>query len=120
MSAWLLSFWFLGGQPEQPFYKSDLRSNIIAPHPSNLPLSDHVHRLISLNCSLGCVEFSEALLGLDPRKFRNHGQPIGRPSCSVNFREVTILTHSSDWLLCHGRLDETSVCWDSLEASQPL
>src|SRR4051812_32457857 len=59
-------FWFLGGQPEQPFYKSDLRPNIIAPHPSNLPLSDHVHRLIALNCSLGCVEFPEALLGVDP------------------------------------------------------
>src|SRR3954453_20482745 len=59
-------FWFLGGQPEQPFYKADLRPNIIAPHPSNLPLSDHVHRLITLNCSLGCVEFPEALLGVDP------------------------------------------------------
>ena len=59
-------FWLLGGQPEQPFYESDLRPNIIAPHPSNLPLSDHVHRLITLNCSLGCVEFPEALLGVNP------------------------------------------------------
>jgi hypothetical protein len=59
-------FWFLGGQPEQPFYKSDLRPNVIAPQPSKLPLSDHVHRLITLNSSLGRVEFPEALLGVDP------------------------------------------------------
>src|SRR3954447_23396408 len=68
-------FWFLGGQPEQPFYKSDLRSNIIAPHPSNLPLSvgsrtGAVFRRSSL--SVGSpVPFKLSLTG-NPGGLRSH------------------------------------------------
>ena len=43
--------WFLGGQPEQFSDEPDLTPNIIAPQPPNLPLPDHVHRLIALNRS---------------------------------------------------------------------
>ena len=57
--------WFLSGQSEQLAHEPDLTSNIIGHHPPNLPLPDHVHRLITLNRSTGRVEFAEALLGAD-------------------------------------------------------
>jgi hypothetical protein len=57
---------FLSGQPEQLPDVPDLTSNIIAPHPPNLSLPHHVHRLITLNRSSGRVKFPEALLGIDP------------------------------------------------------
>jgi hypothetical protein len=55
-----------GGQPEQISDEPNLRSNIIATHPSNLAFPNHVHRLIALKRSPGCMEFLEALLGVDP------------------------------------------------------
>jgi hypothetical protein len=58
--------WFLSGQPEQLPNELDLTPNVIAPYPPNLPLPDHVHGLIALNRSPGRLEFSEALLGVDP------------------------------------------------------
>jgi hypothetical protein len=60
-----IHLWFLSGQSEQLAHEPDLTSNIIDHHPPNLPLPDHVHRLITLNRSPGRVEFSEALLGVD-------------------------------------------------------
>jgi type I restriction enzyme M protein len=57
---------FLGGQPEQLSDEPDLGPNIIAPHPPNLPLPDHIHRLISLNRSPSRMKFPEALLSVDP------------------------------------------------------
>ena len=57
---------FLVGQPKQLSDEPGLTPNIIARHPPNLPLPDHVHRFIALNCSPGRIEFSEALLGVDP------------------------------------------------------
>jgi hypothetical protein len=59
--------WFLGGQPEQLSDEPNLRSNIIATHPSNLAFPNHVHRLIALKRSPGRMEFPEALLGVDRR-----------------------------------------------------
>ncbi|MDQ2775777.1 MAG: hypothetical protein M3Y57_12805 [Acidobacteriota bacterium] len=56
----------LNGQPEQISNEPDLTPNIISPHLSNLPLPDHVYRLIALNRSPGRVEFPETLLGVDP------------------------------------------------------
>jgi hypothetical protein len=58
--------WFLSGQPEQLPNELDLTPNVIAPYPPNLPLPDHVHGFIALNRSPGRLEFSEALLGVDP------------------------------------------------------
>ena len=57
---------FLGDQPEELSDEPDLTANIIASHPPNLPLPDHVHRFIALNRSPGSMVFSEALFGLDP------------------------------------------------------
>ena len=56
----------LGSHLEQLFNKLNLTPNVIAPHPPNLPLPDHVHRFIALNRSPRRMEFSEALLGVDP------------------------------------------------------
>jgi hypothetical protein len=64
-SARLACFNLLG-QPKQLSDEPDLSPNIIAPHPPNLPLPNHVHRLIALNGSPGRVKFPEALLGVDP------------------------------------------------------
>src|SRR5438309_5708548 len=55
-----------GGHLEELFDQPDLRSNVIAPDTPNLSFPDHIHRLISLDRSTGCVEFSETLLGVDP------------------------------------------------------
>ena len=65
VGAALLS-WFLGVQTEQLFDEPDLTPNLIALHPPNLPLPDHIHRLISLNRSPSRVKFPEALLRVDP------------------------------------------------------
>jgi|SRR5712691_4530888 len=53
-----------GSQIEELPDETDLTENIIPAHPSNLPLSDHVHRLISLNRSPGRLELSKSLLGV--------------------------------------------------------
>ena len=44
----------------------NLTPNIRSAHPPNLPLPQHVHRLITLNGSLRRLEFSEPLLGVHP------------------------------------------------------
>ena len=49
---------------EQLVDEVDLLPNIRTAHPPRLTLPDHVHGLISLDCSLRRVEFTEALLGL--------------------------------------------------------
>jgi hypothetical protein len=56
----------LSGQPEQLSDKPDLTPNVLARDPPNLALPYHVHRLVALNRSPGRVEFSEALLGVNP------------------------------------------------------
>ena len=50
---------------EQLFNELNLALHVVLPQPANLPLPDHVHRLISLNRSPGRMEFSKALLGVD-------------------------------------------------------
>ena len=55
-----------GGHLEELFDQPDLRPKVIAPDIPNLSFPDHIHRLISLDRSPGCVEFSETLLGVDP------------------------------------------------------
>jgi hypothetical protein len=45
--------------------KLNLAPNVVPPQPPNLPLPDHVQRLIALNRSLGGVELSKALLDVD-------------------------------------------------------
>jgi hypothetical protein len=52
----------LGGKPEQPSDEPNLSPNIIAAHPSSLPLANHVYRIISVNRSPSGVKFPEALL----------------------------------------------------------
>lgn len=46
--------------------KLNLAPNIGPPHPPNLPLTQHVHRLITLDGSLRRPEFAEPLLGVHP------------------------------------------------------
>jgi ligand-binding sensor domain-containing protein len=58
--------WFLDGQPEKLSDEPDLTPNIIAPHPLNLSLPNHIDRLIALNRSPRRMEFPEALLGVNP------------------------------------------------------
>lgn len=53
-----------GSHPEQPVDELNLPPNIRAVHPSRLPLPNHVHRLIALNCSGRRLELSEPLLGV--------------------------------------------------------
>jgi hypothetical protein len=55
----------LRGQPEQLSDKADLTPNVVSPHPPNLLLPNHVHRLIALNGSPGGIEFSKTLLGMN-------------------------------------------------------
>jgi hypothetical protein len=55
---------FLGCQVEKAFDELNLTKKIISCHPSNLPLPDHVDCFVALNRSPGCLEFSEALLGV--------------------------------------------------------
>ena len=52
-----------GSQIEELPDETDLTENIIPADPSNLPLSDHVHRLISLDRSACRLELSKSLLG---------------------------------------------------------
>ena len=53
-----------GGQFEELVDELNLTPNISSAHPPNLPLPQHVHRLITLNGSLRRLEFSEPLLGV--------------------------------------------------------
>src|ERR1700694_4230783 len=53
-----------GGQFEELVDELNLTPNIRFAHPPNLPLPQHVHRLIPLNRSLRRLEFSEPLLGV--------------------------------------------------------
>src|ERR1035437_2352892 len=53
-----------GGQIEQLVDELILFANISVADPPRLPLPDHVHRLVSLNRSPGCLELTKALLGL--------------------------------------------------------
>ena len=55
-----------GSQIEDLVDESDLTEDIFPAHPSNLPLSDHVHRLVTLNRSPRRLELPKSLLGLDP------------------------------------------------------
>ena len=55
-----------GGQFEELVDELNLTPNISSAHPPNLPLPDHVHRLITLNRSLRRLEFPESLLGVHP------------------------------------------------------
>src|ERR1700674_4072359 len=55
-----------GGQFEELVDELNLTPNISSAHPLNLPLPQHVHRLITLNGSLRRLEFSEPLLGVHP------------------------------------------------------
>ena len=55
-----------GGQFEELVDELNLTPNIRSAHPPNLPLPQHVHRLITLNGSLRRLEFSEPLLGVHP------------------------------------------------------
>ena len=54
------------GQFEELVDELNLTPNIRSAHPPNLPLPQHVHRLITLNRSLRRLEFSEPLLGVYP------------------------------------------------------
>jgi hypothetical protein len=54
----------LGGQFEELVDELNLTPNISSAHPPNLPLPQHVYRLITLNSSLRRPEFSELLLGV--------------------------------------------------------
>jgi hypothetical protein len=53
-----------GGHFEELLDDLNLTSNVSPAYPPNLPLPDHVHRLITLNCWSRRLEFSEALLGV--------------------------------------------------------
>jgi hypothetical protein len=53
-----------GRQIEQLVDELILLVNIITPDPPRLPLPDHVHGLVALNRSPGCMELAKALLGL--------------------------------------------------------
>src|SRR5260370_42058928 len=53
-----------GGQFEQLVDELILTPNISPAHPSNLSLSHHVDRFITLNCSSRRLELSESLLGV--------------------------------------------------------
>src|ERR1019366_367810 len=53
-----------GSQIEQLVDELILFANIIVADPPRLALPDHVHRLVSLNRSPGCLELTKALLGL--------------------------------------------------------
>ncbi len=55
-----------GGQFEELVDELNLTPNISSAHPPNLPLPQHVHRLITLNGLLRRLEFSEPLLGVHP------------------------------------------------------
>ena len=54
----------LCSQPEQFVDALNLLPNIRTAHPPRLSLPNHVHCLVSLDCSPRRVEFTEALLGL--------------------------------------------------------
>jgi hypothetical protein len=53
-----------GSQIEELPDETNLTENIIPAHPSNLPLSDHVHCLIPLDRSPCRLELSKSLLGV--------------------------------------------------------
>jgi hypothetical protein len=53
-----------GCQIEKAVDELNLMKKIVSCYPSNLPLPDHVNRLVTSNRSSGCLKFSEALLGL--------------------------------------------------------
>jgi hypothetical protein len=55
-----------GGQFEELVDELNLTPNIRSAHPPNLPLPQHVHRLITVNRSPRRLEFSEPLLGVHP------------------------------------------------------
>jgi hypothetical protein len=44
--------------------ESDLPSDILLAYPSNLPLAEHMHRLVTLNRSSSSLEFPKPLLGV--------------------------------------------------------
>ena len=56
-----------GCQIEEVVDELNLAKQIISCHRSNLSLPDHVGCFVALNGSLGCLEFSEALLALTRR-----------------------------------------------------
>ena len=49
----------LGTDPKQAIDQLDLSENIALFHPFNLPFSDHVHRLITSQCTPRCFEGKE-------------------------------------------------------------
>ena len=51
---------------EQPVDELNLSPNIRAAHPPHLPLPNHVHGLVSLDCSPCRVKLSKPLHGLHP------------------------------------------------------
>ena len=51
---------------EQPVDELNLSPNIRAAHPPHLPLPNHVHGLVSLDCSPRRVKLAKPLLGLHP------------------------------------------------------
>ena len=51
---------------EQPVDELHLSPNIRAAHPPHLPLPNHVHGLVSLDCSPRRVKLAKPLLGLHP------------------------------------------------------
>src|SRR5664279_336081 len=53
-----------GSQIKQLVDELILFANISVADPPRLALPDHVHRLVSLDRSPGCLEFAKALLGL--------------------------------------------------------
>lgn len=53
-------------QIEDLLDESDLTEDIAPAHPSDLPFTDHIHRLIALDGSPGRVELPKSLLGLNP------------------------------------------------------
>jgi hypothetical protein len=55
-----------GSQIEELLDEADLTEDIIPAHPSNLPLPNHVHRLMALDRSPRRLELPKSQLGIDP------------------------------------------------------
>ena len=55
----------LGDEFEQLADEADLTSDIIALHPPNLSLPDHIHRFVPLNRPSRGMKFAKALFGID-------------------------------------------------------
>ena len=55
---------FSGCQIEKAVDELNLAKKVVACHPSNSPLPDHVNRFVTLYRSPSRLEFSKALLGV--------------------------------------------------------